>query len=184
MPQDPPSRCVLCTHILDWYFNICYQWPLHFLFASYTTGRAVAEADSMQSESSSWSGHNQEAAAKEDAIRKHQLKHVLSVCYLQIFCFTIVVASSASDQLLYHSSQVQVRTAKEQISCYWAYHHLWCNGYRHSCSMGFKPLLSRRLKFRQYVDPDWSINGQNNVNKSWNARDQICLDEKIFELAK
>ena len=37
MLPHPPSRCVLCTHILYWYFHICYQWPLHFLFASYTT---------------------------------------------------------------------------------------------------------------------------------------------------
>ena len=37
MPPHPPRRCVLCTHILYWYFHICYQWPLHFLFASYTT---------------------------------------------------------------------------------------------------------------------------------------------------
>ena len=37
MPPDPPSRCVLCTHILYIYFHIRYQWPLHFLFAPYTT---------------------------------------------------------------------------------------------------------------------------------------------------
>ena len=37
MPPDPLSRCVLCMHILYWYFHICYQWPLHFLIASYTT---------------------------------------------------------------------------------------------------------------------------------------------------
>ena len=41
MPPDPPSRCVLCTHNLYWYFHICYQWPLHFLFASYTTAYVV-----------------------------------------------------------------------------------------------------------------------------------------------
>ena len=36
MPPDPPSKCVLRTHIIcNPSISICRYWPLHFLFASY-----------------------------------------------------------------------------------------------------------------------------------------------------
>jgi len=38
MPPDPPSTCMLCTPLyIDTQVHFYYQWPLHFLFASYAT---------------------------------------------------------------------------------------------------------------------------------------------------
>jgi len=46
MPPDPPTvvgACFARTYIILYrYFHICYQWPLHFLFTSYTTVKVSA----------------------------------------------------------------------------------------------------------------------------------------------
>jgi len=80
---------------LDWW---CATLVLTLCTCVWSQAEAIEEQQlkRKQSGSSSWSGHNQEAAAEADAIRKHQLKRArllvilfmyLSICNLQIFFF-------------------------------------------------------------------------------------------------